>query len=463
MSSYQRDDGGDTEPKKLVYETRKEAKQIRELCREQLLMFGQLDTQLHLRLAETILEYHQTLWEFRHTEVVGAEDYPDLSALRDAMGRQTEQTVGSSGQWTSSSRVETQPMALQFPPRKLLRILAALDDLAAKLGFSATVSATPAGGSRLPNPNNLTGPGPMADDDSEDANTDAAKFENSHFFRSLYEDVEGARGGGAIVIVDAEDARTGVGKTGAACAMAEFISWYFDYELQDRDGVLSGQEYLDLFKEHPNEEQVSVCVWDEAVGAGSGDARRAMAQENVDLGRAWQIMRDRKVITFVTLPDWGDLDSRLQKLADYRVWCRRTIGSMQAYEIGTTFEGGDLRTRGLGPGDGAEPISFPDVTDDSELYQAIKDKKDAVQESDSLSASELREEEEDDDSEPEDTGPDLRKIADEVAADIDDYTSIHGGNGTKYLDTDLIELEHDLSIRKAEKVKKLAERQAGEL
>ena len=463
MSSYQRDDGGDTEPKKLVYATRKEAKQIRELCREQLLMFGQLDTDLHLRLVETILEYHQTLWEFRHTEVVGAEDYPDVSALREAMGRQTEQIVGSSGQWASSSRVETQPMALQFPPRKLLRILGALDDLAAKLGFSATVSATPAGGSRLPNPNNLTGPGPMADDDTEDANTDAAKFENSHFFRSLYEDVEGARGGGAIVIVDAEDARTGVGKTGAACAMAEFVSWYFDYELQDRDGVLSGQEYLELFKKHPNEEQVSVCVWDEAVGAGSGDARRAMAQENVDLGRAWQLMRDRKVITFVTLPDWGDLDSRLQKLADYRVWCRRTIGSMQAYEIGTTFEGGDLRTRGLGPGDGAEPISFPDVTDDSELYQAIKEKKDAVQESDSLSASELREEEDDEDSNEKSRSEKLDEIVEEVIEDIDDFKSFHEAHKRYYIDKGLIRRKFDLSHNDAQDVKTMVKREVGEL
>jgi len=137
-------------------------------------------------------------------------------------------------------------------------------------------------------------------------------------------------------------------------------------------------------------------------------------------------------------------------------WPKSDIGSLQAYEIGTTFEGGDIRTRGLGPGDGAEPISFPDVTDDSELYQAIKAKKDAVQESDSLDAGELVDDEEKPDNE--DTGPDLHAIADEVAENVDEYTSIHGGNGTTYLDRDKIELEHDLSIRKAKKVSKLVER-----
>ena len=102
-----------------------------------------------------------------------------------------------------------------------------------------------------------------------------------------------------------------------------------------------------------------------------------------------------------------------------------------------------------------------DVTDDSDLYQAIKAQKDKLQETDSLDAGDLVEDETDTDSE--DAGPDLHKIADEVADNVDAYTSVHGGNGTTYLDSDMIELEHDLSIRKAEKVKKLVERKGVEI
>jgi hypothetical protein len=462
MSSSQ--DNNTTNPERLVYETRKEAKEIRQIATRQLMRYGQLNAGTHLDLAEVVIEYEQTLREFDDDPVVDDSDYPNIEPLKQAAGRQTERTVTTSGQWVGSVHTERQPMVLNFPAEQLIRVINQLDQLARKIGFSALDRQHQSGGSRLPNPNNLGTESPDLDSESNDAPAAAEEFESNHFFRSLYNDVEGDRGGGAIVIVDAEDARTGVGKTGAACAMAEFVGWYFDYELQERDGVLSGQEYLDLFKQHPNEEQVSVCVWDEAVGAGSGDARRAMAQENVDLGRAWQLMRDRRVITFVTLPDWGDLDSRLQKLADYRVWCRRDIGSMQAYEIGTTFEGGDIRTRGLGPGEGAEPIAFPDVTDDSELYQSIKAKKDKVQETDSLSADELRDEEDDEDeAEATDTGPDLRKIADEVVEDIEEYTSIHGGNGTKYVDRDKIDFEYDLSRRDLRKVKKHIEDRVGEL
>jgi len=159
----------------------------------------------------------------------------------------------------------------------------------------------------------------------------------------------------------------------------------------------------------------------------------------------------------VTLPDWGDLDSRLQKLADYRLWARRDIGEVQAYEIGTTFQGGDLRTRGLGPGEGAEPIAFPDMKAiEDPHYLALKAKKDELIESGGLDADELRDDGADE--EERDTGPAYQEIANRVADSIDEYVSVHGGNGTKYVDADIIEMEHDVSGRDAKKVKKLVER-----
>jgi len=283
------------------------------------------------------------------------------------------------------------------------------------------------------------------------------KFGETHFAKSLIEDIEGPRDGGAIIIVDAEDARTGVGKTSAAVAFAKYTSNLFGYELQERDLVLSGQQYLNLYNLHPGEEQVSVAVWDEAVGAGSGDARRSMATENVEIGKAFQVMRQQKILSFVTLPDWGDLDSRLQRLADYRLWCRRDIGEVQAYEIGTKFNNGQIRTRGLGPGDGAEPISFPDMKGNEDPhYLALKRKKTELIESGSLNAGDMHEDEDEEDEEDEQV--DLFEIADKVQEEIDDYTSVHGGNGTTYIDRDLIEIKHDLSRRDAKKVKSIVEK-----
>jgi hypothetical protein len=455
MSSNQNRD--DDRPWRRMIQQRQERVEdlLNELNRRSA--YVELTPEMKRELAAAIADLHRMLTKYRDDPVYGDAALPDISPIVERLGEMTT-IMSESNRRGDDMTYNRVPAVDELSFGYLKQTANQVQTSAKSLGFWANLSATESGGSSMPNPSKLNPDGPEAPAGEE--RQKAADFEQSHFFRSLYKDVEGARGGGAIVIVDAEDARTGVGKTGAACAMAEFVAWYFGYELREADGVLSGQEYLQLFQDHPNEEQVSVAVWDEAVGAGSGDARRAMAQENVDLGRAWQIMRDRRVITFVTLPDWGDLDSRLQKLADYRVWCRRDIGSLQAYEIGTTFEGGDIRTRGLGPGEGAEPISFPDVTEDSDLYQAIKAKKDKVQESDSLDAGDLVDDD-DDAGEQADTGPDLKSIADEVAGDIGEYTSVNSTNKTEYIDADLIQMEYELSVRDARKVKKLVERREG--
>jgi len=225
-----------------------------------------------------ILNYHRVISKFAGESVLTDGDIPDISPIRNRLGRTTEVVVESKrggGDITTQQRPAVDELDVWY----LEDIANQLETAAKKLGFWATPLNSASGGSTLPNPNRIQADSPDDVGSGGENEAKAAAFEQSHFFRSLYKDVEGDRGGGAIVIVDAEDARTGVGKTGAACAMAEFVAWYFGYDLQDRDGVLSGQEYLELFKQHPNEQQVSVAVWDEAVGAGSGDARRAMAQE----------------------------------------------------------------------------------------------------------------------------------------------------------------------------------------
>jgi len=185
-------------------------------------------------------------------------------------------------------------------------------------------------------------------------------------------------------------------------SLAWALSEKFGYELDTDDGCLSAAQLVDRYREHPGEEQPSVLLWDEAVGAGGGDARRSMSNDNLLLSRAWQILRSRRVVTLTTLPNWGDLDSRLQRFADYRVWCREwPIGEFQAYKAGTEFDGGSVTTTGL-PQDtaGAEPISFPDAsadfrevgdnrTPEHPLYASLKAEKEKLQQSENFDADEV--------------------------------------------------------------------------
>lgn len=225
---------------------------------------------------------------------------------------------------------------------------------------------------------------------------------DTEFWHKLMHGIYGPRQGGAKILIDAEDAMTGVGKTSAAVALARFLARAFSYELEPDDFVLSGQQYISRYRQHPGKEQPSVLVLDELVGGGAGDARRAMSNKNVSLIRAWNMLRAKRVVTLVTLPDWNDADTNLQKLADYRLWCRKQpIGCFQSYEIGTHFnKKGNVKTRGLGPGDTTTRIFFPNMHGQrDEFYQHLSDQKDTVLDSGEFDADEATADDDDEERE----------------------------------------------------------------
>jgi len=219
------------------------------------------------------------------------------------------------------------------------------------------------------------------------------------FWNTLMHDVYGPRSGGAIIFLDAENARKGVAKTSGAVALARLFSRAFGYELQREDFTLSGSEYLSRYQAHPGEEQPSVLVLDEFVGGGAGDKRRAMSQQNVDFGRAWQLLRTRRVITIATLPDWNSADKRLKKLADYRIWCReQPMGYFQPYKVTVPFSsgGGGVKTKGLNKaGSSARKIKFPNMdANNDEFYRHLGRKKGELIDSDGWDADDLTDEDE---------------------------------------------------------------------
>lgn len=239
--------------------------------------------------------------------------------------------------------------------------------------------------------------------DGEDAVTEeswATHITETQFWNTLMDDVFGPRKGGAIIFVDAENARKGVAKTSGAVAVARLLSRAFRYQLQFDDLTLSGSQYLRRYQEHPGQQQPSVLVLDEFVGAGAGDARRAMATQNVDFGRAWQLLRSKRVVTLATLPDWNEADKRLQKYADYRIWCReKPIGIFQAYKVTVPFnasgQGTGVRTKGLGYGERTRRIAFPNMDGQNDpYYQNLTEQKNELVDASSWDADDLQEDEE---------------------------------------------------------------------
>jgi len=204
----------------------------------------------------------------------------------------------------------------------------------------------------------------------------------------LLHGVYGPRKGGARVVIDAEDAATGVGKTGLAVYLARLLSKAFDYELKEEDLTLSGSHYLDRWREHPGKDQPSVVILDELGGAGAGLARRAMSNQNVELANAWQLMRKKRIVSIVTLPHWSRADKDLRQQADYRLWClSQPIGYFRPYKVGAAFDDGGVETHGY---DDVNRIGFPDLDGhDDPFYNYLADKKDDLLESEFFDADKL--------------------------------------------------------------------------
>lgn len=224
-------------------------------------------------------------------------------------------------------------------------------------------------------------------------------IQQTEFFEAVAEDVYGPRQGGAIIFLDAENARKGVAKTTAAITLARLFANAFDYGLKKDDFVIAGPDYITRYRDQPGKEQPSVLLADELVGGGAGDARRSMSSSNIKIGRAFQLLRKKRVVTIATLPDWGDADTRLQKQAAYRVHALEDpIGTFKAYKITVPFDGrGGPHTKGLGPGDTTRKINFPDLGSRGDPYfEHLEELKDELLDQQDFDAAELQEDDEDD-------------------------------------------------------------------
>lgn len=212
-------------------------------------------------------------------------------------------------------------------------------------------------------------------------------FVQGRFFKEAVRYVYGPRRGGAKILFDAVDAELGAGKTSAAVGVGRFLARVFGYDISDEDCIIAGSQYLDRYQEH-DPGSPSVILTDELVGGGAGDARRSMSNENIDLARAWQLQRNRRVVTIGTLPDSADLDKRMLKLANFLCICHtKPIGRFVAYKLGTWKFGqnkGQIKYTRL------SSELFPDATVDP-LYETLDDKKSELIESEFTDATELDE------------------------------------------------------------------------
>lgn len=131
---------GDQEPKRLIYEMRRRVQAARNQFWAEGVE-GRLSHETHLDLAKTTLQYYDVLYEYRDEDGLDEDDWPDVSPLRDRVGRRIERETKSAGRGRGTS-TESVPAVTEIPVEHIVGLTEELDDLAKKLGFSAPAKAS---------------------------------------------------------------------------------------------------------------------------------------------------------------------------------------------------------------------------------------------------------------------------------------------------------------------------------
>lgn len=131
---------------------------------------------------------------------------------------------------------------------------------------------------------------------------------NGPFFRDVGKRKE--QGRDVKIILTAKDAQTGVGKSNLSDFLAHVLDTSEDGFNEDKATIEPGK-FMDLYNTLP---PGSAMVMEEG---GQFDSRRSNTHENVDATHKWQMARVREICAIINLPSPQDIDSRLERLADY--------------------------------------------------------------------------------------------------------------------------------------------------
>ena len=125
-------------------------------------------------------------------------------------------------------------------------------------------------------------------------------------------------------VITADHAQTGLGKTALAVFMAKVLDTTDGGFTADKS-TLNVPEFLRMWDRL---EPGSAAILDEAEQL---DARRAMSSENVDASHKMQTRRVNQVMALLTLPSPKEIDSRIERLADFWINCE-IRGRARIYE-----------------------------------------------------------------------------------------------------------------------------------
>jgi len=164
------------------------------------------------------------------------------------------------------------------------------------------------------------------------------------------------------VVITQRNSGTGGGKTTLAGWLC--LNWDRDWSAEER-ATLDPSEFIGKYPELPAH---SCLLLDEAEEL---DARRSMAEQNVEFAKQWMMMRTRQIDSILTLPTASALDKRIKELADIRInVIERGVANVYKIRI-DDHNTSQVRERFL------HELEWPDVSERKELQslEALKNER----------------------------------------------------------------------------------------
>jgi len=281
-------------------------------------------------------------------------------------------------------------------------------------------------------------------------------FRSSKLYHDWYNRVATGKPNDYVIAISAHPGWTGTSGTGKS-TLAGGLAKKLDFSEGGFDASKSyTMDPSELAHDiYPNTEEGTVLLGDEMQGtlASTGmNAKRAMKTEQLEVyntiaGRR----RDRKtlILVFQSLKrankDLFDfIDAWLLIVDDVDFICNHYAVMPDVFNM----ESNKTKTPLV------ERVSWDALPEDDPNYAIMEEIKSKANKGERTFTADSE-----DDEEEEDRMHPIKKAAEKIKSDgVENVVSIHGGHNKPILDTDLIQIEYNLSVRDAKKVKKLLEK-----
>jgi len=378
MSSY--DEPSDSRAKQLIQDRQERLEDVLDVFSRQAADVS-LSPQMKREIAVHIVNYHRVLSRYEDESVLSDGDIPDISPIRQRLGR-TTRVIGEGSAMGFGAGYEEVPAVDELDFFYLEEVAGELEAAAKTLGFWATADSTrqlfdagkrPA--DEYPNPVDDRIPKPTLDADDGDG---AVGLRQSKLYHDWYERVACGDPNDYVIAVSADPRSTGVSGSGKTTLGGGLAKRWFDYSEGGFDAEVqytldAAKLAYDLYEETG---ELSVLVGDEMQGtpATTGlNAKRSQKSEALDAVNAIAAGRsDRKTVILI-VQDLKSLNKDALTFIDAWLLIRDDFDYI-ATHYGVAPDVFDLGSRETKT-PGVEEITWDALPEDDPDYQAMERKK----------------------------------------------------------------------------------------